>query len=74
MFVFLRDSSNCQDTDVFLQTILLQMLSRDCTTEIRSLVKESHLDIDMDPVLMHKCTQEVGIFTLYHLQMLTDNF
>ncbi|KAL4235223.1 glycogenin glucosyltransferase glg1 [Mactra antiquata] len=37
-------------------------LSRDCHSEIKLLVKETHLDINMDPVLMHACETQIRTY------------
>ncbi|XP_052230402.1 Golgi apparatus protein 1-like [Dreissena polymorpha] len=34
-------------------------LSNDCADEIRLVIKESHMDINMDPVLMRQCRIEI---------------
>ena len=41
---------------------LFQRLSRECTEEIRSLVKETAMNIELDPVLMRACKEEVIAF------------
>ena len=38
---------------------VFQRLSSDCTEEIRSLVKETAMNINLDPVLMKACKEEV---------------
>ncbi|XP_053402519.1 Golgi apparatus protein 1-like [Mercenaria mercenaria] len=37
-------------------------LSRECHTEIKALVKDTKLDINMDPVLMHACEKQIKAY------------